>query len=87
MHQTLFTIDVASGAEPAIASTPAFEPISSLTPSIHFSLAPDGKSLVYSAGPNTNSLRILEGVRPPDTLAARLGWRLLKSRLARDFNF
>jgi eukaryotic-like serine/threonine-protein kinase len=74
-RQTLFTIDVATGAEHAIASTPGVEPISRLTPSIHFSLAPDGKSFVYSAGPNTNSLWILEGFRPPNTLAARLGWR------------
>ena len=74
-QQTLFSIDVASGAERIIASGIRFEPRSNLSPSIRFSLAPDGKSLVYGTGLIRNNLWIMEGFKSPDTLAARLGWR------------
>ena len=73
--QTLFSIDVTSGAERVIGSSNAFAPGSNLSPSIHLSLAPDGKSFTYASGVIRTSLWILEGFNPPDTLAARLGLR------------
>ncbi len=73
--QTLFAIDLASGAERVIGSGNPFAPRSYLSPSIHLSLAPDGKSLTYAAGVIRSSLWILEGFNPPDSLAARFGLR------------
>jgi eukaryotic-like serine/threonine-protein kinase len=74
-QQTLFSIDVASGAERTIASGISFEPRSYLTPSIRLSLAPDGKSIIYGTGRIRYDLWMLEGFKPPDSLAARLGLR------------
>ncbi|HEU4890598.1 MAG TPA: hypothetical protein VFT47_03555, partial [Vicinamibacterales bacterium] len=74
-QNTLFTIDVASGAEHVIGATNGLAPQSNLNPSLHFSLAPDGNSLLYSTGLFRNSLWILEGFNPPDSFASRLGWR------------
>ena len=70
----LFSIDIATGAERTIGSGNRFEPRSNLSPSIRFSLAPDGKTFIYSTGSFTNSLWILEGFAPPAGLAARLGF-------------
>ena len=74
-RHTLFSIDVATGAKRTIAQGISYAPLSNLTPSMRFSLAPDGKSLLYGTGVITNSLWILEGFNPPDSLLARLGWR------------
>ncbi len=73
--QTLFSIDIASGAERVIGSGNPFAPRSYLSPSIRLSLSPDGKSLTYGTGVIRSSLWILEGFNPPDSLAARLGLR------------
>ncbi|HEY7054950.1 MAG TPA: protein kinase [Vicinamibacterales bacterium] len=73
--QTLLSIDVASGAERIIASGITFEPRSYLSPSIRFSLAPDGKSIIYGTGRMTYDLWMLEGFKSPGSLAARLGLR------------
>jgi hypothetical protein len=73
--QTLFSIDVADGTERIIASGNTFEPRSNLSPSIRFSLAPDGKSFIYGTGLLRNSLWLMEGFNPPRGLAARLGLR------------
>ena len=73
--QTLFSIDVASGAEHTIAPGINFEPGSNLWPSIRFSLAPDGKSIIYGTGLIRTNLWMLEGFNPPGSLAARFGLR------------
>jgi Tol biopolymer transport system component len=74
-RQLLFSIDIATGAERPIGSANAFVPRASLSPAIRFSLAPDGKSLVYGAGVIRASLWLLEGFAPPDGILARFGWR------------
>ncbi len=74
-QQTLFSIDVASGAERTIASGISFEPRSYLSPSIRLSLAPDGKSIIYGTGLIRYDLWMLEGFKSPGSLAARLGLR------------
>ena len=74
-RQTLFSIDVATGVKRTIASGIGYAPRTNLSPSMRLSLAPDGKSLLYGTGVITNSLWILEGFNPPDSLLARLGWR------------
>ena len=73
--QTLFSIEITTGVERVIGSGNPFGPRSYLTPSIHLSLAPDGKSFTYGTGVIRSSLWILEGFNPPDSLAARLGLR------------
>ena len=74
-QQTLFSIDVASGAERTIASGISFEPRTYLAPSIRLSLAPDGKSIIYGTGLIRYDLWMLEGFKSPASLAARLGLR------------
>jgi hypothetical protein len=74
-QQTLFSIDVADGAERTIASGIGFEPGSTLGPSIRLSLAPDGKSIIYGTGLIRTNLWMLEGFNAPSGLASRLGWR------------
>ena len=73
--QTLFSVDIASGTEHAIGSGNPYPPGSHLSPSIHLSLSPDGKSFTYASGVIRSSLWILEGFNPPDSLAARFGRR------------
>lgn len=73
--QVLFSVDIATGAEHVIGSGNTFPPRSNLSPSIHLSLAPDGKSFIYGTGVIRNSFWILEGFKAPDSLAARLGLR------------
>jgi len=73
--QTLFSIDIASGAEHVIGSANPYPPGSNLSPTIHLSLAPDGKSFIYASGVIRSSLWLLEGFNPSNTLAARLGLR------------
>ena len=72
-RQTLFSIDLSSGAERVIGSGNTFEPRSNLSPSIRLSRAPDGKSLLYASGMPRSSLWVFEGFNRPDGLAARLG--------------
>ena len=73
-RQSLFSIDVATGAVRTIGSANPYEPRGTLTPSIRFSVAPDGKSLVYSTGLIRTSLWLLDGFNQPKALAARFGW-------------
>ena len=72
-RQTLFSIDIASGAERVIGSANPFEPRSTLSPSIRLSRSPDGKSLLYASGSPRSHLWILDGFTPPDTFASRFG--------------
>ena len=47
-HQTLFSVDIATGAKKVIGALDSeFRPDTNLTPGIRLSLAPDGKSIVY----------------------------------------
>jgi len=52
-----------------------FRPASNLNPAIRFSLAPDGKSFVYSSPRSASNLWILEGFAAKTGLFARLGLR------------
>lgn len=59
---TLFTIDVASGAEKVVGTiAPEFHPRSDLNPGIRFSLSPDGKSIAYGVSKYNGNLWMLEG--------------------------
>ena len=61
-HNNLFSVDVASGLERIVGDLGAeFRPASPLTPGIRFSLAPDGKSFVYTIGRTSKNLWLLEG--------------------------
>ena len=60
--QLLFCIEVASGRERIIGEVSRdLLPGSTLTPSIRFSLAPDGKSLIYASGQVKTNFWILGG--------------------------
>jgi serine/threonine protein kinase len=72
-REDLFRIDIATGAETVIGNVgPAFRPGSNLSPSIRFSLAPDGKSFIYGSGTFTSNLWMLEGFAVKPGLFARL---------------
>jgi Tol biopolymer transport system component len=61
-QQELFSIDVSTGAEKVIGAVgEEFVPRSNLSPSLRFSLSPDGKSLVYATGTFKTNLWMLEG--------------------------
>jgi Tol biopolymer transport system component len=72
---TLFSVDVATGAERPIGTSHTFRPESNLIPSIRLSRAPDGKSVVYSGGDVRGSLWLLEGFMARQDLLTRLGLR------------
>ncbi len=62
--ELLFSIDVASGAEKVMGDLGTeFRPQLSFNPATRFSLAPDGKSFVYSVGSPHSDLWIFEGFR------------------------
>lgn len=64
--ETLFSIDVASGALKDIAKLgPEFQPGSDLRPAIRFSLAPDGNSIAFAAGQPRSNLWMLSGALKP----------------------
>jgi Tol biopolymer transport system component len=72
---TLFTVDVASGAEKIVGAIgKEYEPGSNLNPAMRFSLAPDGKSIAFGVGRFKDNLWMLEGFAVKSGLAARLGW-------------
>src|SRR6476661_1197380 len=49
-HDLLFRVDVATNAEAVVGELPReFRPASDVGPAIRFSLAPDGKTFVYSS--------------------------------------
>ena len=72
--ESLFSVDAATGAERAIGTVGKdYRPRSNLSPAMRFSLAPDGKSLVYGVGKFKDNLWMLEGFVPKTGLFARLG--------------
>jgi len=67
-RQLLFSIDLATGRERIIGEVrPALPPASNLTPSIRFSLSPDGKRVIYGSGTFKSNLWILAGFKPRRT--------------------
>jgi serine/threonine protein kinase len=73
-REDLFRIDIATGAETVVGNVgPEFRPGSNLSPSIRFSLAPDGKSFIYGSGTFTSNLWMLEGFAVKPGRFARLG--------------
>ena len=73
-HVLLFSLDIASGAEKTIGDVGKdFQPGSNLSPSIRFSLAPDGRSFIYGTGNFKQNLWLLEGFNEKRGLLARLG--------------
>ena len=61
-RQLLFFIDLATGKEKVVGDLGKESlPASNMTPSIRFSLAPDGKSFVYGAASLKSNLWLLEG--------------------------
>src|SRR6185503_16571448 len=72
----LFSVDFATGSEKMIGELGGeFSPASSLHPAVRFSLAPDGKSIVYGAGRFKSNLWMLEGFAQKASLLARFGLR------------
>jgi Tol biopolymer transport system component len=73
--EMLFSVDVATGAESAIGKVgPDYRPRSNLNPATHFTLSPDGRSLVYGTGKFKQNLWMLEGFAQKKGLLARLGF-------------
>ena len=71
---TLFTVDVASGAEKAIGNVGKEDhPRSNLNPAMRFSLAPDGRTIAYGAGRFKDNLWMFEGFAAKSGWLARLG--------------
>jgi serine/threonine protein kinase/Tol biopolymer transport system component len=67
--ETLFTVDVATGAEKIVGNfSKDYRPRSSLNPAMRFSLAPDGKSISYGVAKFKDNLWMLEG------FAVKSGW-------------
>ena len=61
-RQVLYSIEIATGAEKVIGTlADGFTPGSNLSPSLRFSLSPDGKSFVYGSGTFATNLWMLEG--------------------------
>ena len=64
-RELLFSVDVATGAEKVIGDIGReYRPLSAFHPGVRFSLAPDGKSFVYSTGRFTANLWLMEGWKP-----------------------
>jgi Tol biopolymer transport system component len=67
--ETLFAVDVATGAETAIGAVgKEYQPGASLNPAMRFTLSPDGKSIAYAVGKFHDNLWMLEG------FAVNRGW-------------
>ena len=63
--ELLFSVDIATGAEKILGDLGSdFRPSSNVSPSIRFSMAPDGKSFVYSVSSFKRNLWMLEGFTP-----------------------
>jgi Tol biopolymer transport system component len=72
--ETLFSLDVASGAEKIVGNVgKEYFPRSNLNPTARFSLAPDGKSIAYGVGNFKDNLWLLEGFAVKSGWLARLG--------------
>jgi len=66
---------VATGAEKTIGNVGKDNhPRSNLNPGMRFSLAPDGKSMVYAVGNFKNNIWMLEGFAVKSGLLSRLGF-------------
>ena len=76
-HETLFSVDIATGAQKTIGNLDAdFRPASTLGPAIRLSLSPDGKSIVYGHSRSAvTNLWLLEGFKPKEGLLQRLRLR------------
>ncbi len=74
-HDLLFRIDVATNAETVVGDVGReFRPASNVGPEIRFSLAPDGKTFVYSSLRHKQNLWLLRGFAPRTGILARLGF-------------
>ncbi len=72
-RELFFSVDIASGAEKILGDLGReFRPNSNLNPAIRFSMAPDGKSFVYSAGNFKRNLWMLEGFARERSFWSRL---------------
>jgi len=72
-RQLLFSLDIAAGAEKTLGDLGKdFKPSSNVSPAIRFSLAPDGKSFVYSASNFKQNLWMLEGFARERSFWSRL---------------
>jgi len=77
----LFSVDIATGVEKVLGDLGKdFSPSTNLRPGIRFSLAPDGKSFVYSIVKSKSNLWMLEGFEPKPGLLARLARKFNISR-------
>ena len=74
-ENALFSLDVARWCRTLDRSEPRLPASAAVNPVIRFSLAPDGRSLVYSGGNVRVSLWLLEGFMPRRDLFSRLGLR------------
>jgi eukaryotic-like serine/threonine-protein kinase len=73
---TLFSVDAGSGAVTDIGQMEiGFAPRSSLNPGVHFSLSPDGETLVYGTQRYSSNLWLLKGFDQKMGLLERLGLR------------
>jgi Tol biopolymer transport system component len=71
----LFRIDVATNAETVVGDLGReFRPANDVSPAIRFSLAPDGKTFVYSTVRGKTNLWMLRGFAPRTGILARLGF-------------
>ena len=74
-HDLLFRIDVATNAEAVVGDVGReFRPASDDGPAIRFSLAPDGKTFVYSSVRYNQNLWMLRGFARRTGILARLGF-------------
>lgn len=72
----LFSIDLKRGTERIIGDLGAqLRPVDVMTPSIRYSLSPDGKSFVYTIGKSSSNIWLLEGFNARAGFLSRLGWR------------
>jgi Tol biopolymer transport system component len=73
-REDLFRIDIATGAETVIGNIGReFRPGSNLSPTIRFSLAPDGKSFIFASGTFTSNLWMMDGFAAKPGLLSRFG--------------
>ena len=71
-RELLFSVTIATGEEKVIGDVGKFRYGSPLGPAYRFSLAPDGKSLVYGTGQFKDNLVMLHGFCSPQ-------WRIRSS--------
>jgi WD40-like Beta Propeller Repeat len=79
-RELLFSVTIATGEERVIGDVGQFRYGSPLSPTYRFSLAPDGKSLVYGSGHFKDNLVLLRGFSAHSGLFARLSTWLSAAR-------